>query len=129
MKNPRKLILIVDDFSGMRNLYRQFLAQEEFQLAFAGDGQEALEKAFQLKPDVILMDLSLPVMDGWEATRRLKADEKTRHIPVIMLSVHEMDGARDAVAKAGFDGVISKPCKPGDLTAEITQVLSRPPLD
>ena len=124
MKNADKLILIVDDFDAMRNLYHQFLPQEGFQLAFARDGQEALDRAAALKPDVILMDLSLPVMDGWEATRRLKADEKTRQIPVVMLSVHGLDGARDTVAKAGFDGALAKPCMPADLIAEITRVLN-----
>jgi len=78
-------------------------------------------------PDVILLDLSLPVMDGWEATRRLKADERTKHIPVLAVTGHALTGISEEARKAGCDGFITKPCLPEDLTIEIRKVLDRGP--
>jgi CheY-like chemotaxis protein len=76
-------------------------------------------------PDVIVMDLSLPVMDGWEATRRLKADERTRHIPIIVLTGHAVAGqARDA-RKAGCDAFLAKPCLPEMLVEKVQELLQR----
>ena len=125
MKHANKLLLVVDDFEGARQLYSELLLKEGFRVVFAGDGQEGLHKANELQPDAILMDLSLPRMNGWEATRHLKANEKTRQIPVIMLSAYDLDGTRSLLEEAGFDGMLTKPWSPEEMVAEITRVLER----
>ena len=104
MHNKNPLLLIVDDFEGVQRPYRYLLSLEGFRVDFAINGQEALDKALELQPDVIFMDLSLPGIDGWEATRRLKADERTQKIPVIMLSALGLEPESGAIAGAGFDG-------------------------
>ncbi len=83
MSRERPLVLVVDDFEAGRDLVAEYLGFRGYDVATAADGAEGLEKAAELLPDAILMDLSLPVIDGWEATRRLRADERTRGIRVI----------------------------------------------
>ena len=95
-----------------------------FRVAEARNGNEALEQAFTLMPDLILMDLSLPGMDGWEATRQLKADERTRQIPVVALTGHALAGASEGAKKAGCDSFVTKPCLPDDLVVEVRRMLS-----
>jgi CheY-like chemotaxis protein len=92
-------------------------------VAEARNGNEALEQAFSLKPDLILMDLSLPGMDGWEATRRLKADERTKNIPVVALTGHALAGASEGAKRAGCDSFVTKPCLPDDLVVEVRRRL------
>jgi len=89
----------------------------------AGNGMEALQRAADAAPDIILMDLSLPVMDGWEATRRLKADARTASIPVVALTGHALAGISEGARNAGCDGFVTKPCLPEDLVKEIRKVL------
>jgi CheY-like chemotaxis protein len=93
-------------------------------VATAVDGLEALDKAFALLPDVILMDLSLPGIDGWEATRRLKQDARTREIPVVALTAHALPSAHERAKEAGCDSVVTKPCLPKDLEAEVRRQLA-----
>jgi two-component system, cell cycle response regulator DivK len=83
-----------------------------------------VEQAFALSPDLILMDLSLPGMDGWEATRQLKSDERTRHIPVVALTGHALAGASEGAKKAGCDSFVTKPCLPDDLVVEVRRMLN-----
>ena len=113
-------ILVVDDFKDNREAYAYFLSQQGFRVTLAGDGQDALDKAFELQPDLVVMDLSLPVVSGWEAIRQLKADESTKHIPVVILSGHELSGA---ASDYGCEGFLVKPCLPNDMIAEIVRVL------
>ncbi len=113
------LILLVDDFADAREMYRDYLAFSGFRVETACDGREALEKARTLSPDLILMDLSLPVVDGWEATRILKANPATRHLLVVALSAHAMNADGDRARAAGCDGFIPKPCLPSDLVTQI----------
>lgn len=121
------LVLIVDDFADNREMYSQFLEFSGFCVAEAQNGHEALEKAFELTPDLIVMDLSLPGLDGWEATRRLKADERTRTIPVIALTGHALAGHSKGAIDAGCDAFITKPCLPERLLEEITAMLKGRP--
>lgn len=100
-------------------MYSYFLSSRGFRVSTADDGKEGLEKAFQLHPDVVLMDLWLPEIGGWEATRRLKTDERTKRIPVVVITGHAYIQA-DVV---GCDGFVVKPCAPDDLHAEISRVL------
>ncbi len=88
-------------------------------MEMACDGREAVDKARVLSPDLILMDLSLPVVDGWEATRILKGDPATRHLTIIALSAHAMNADGDRARAAGCDGFIPKPCLPSDLVTQI----------
>jgi CheY-like chemotaxis protein len=118
-------VLVVDDFQDNREMFAEFLALSGYRVAEAENGREALEQAFALLPDAILMDLSLPELDGWEATRRLKRDPRTRHIPVIALTGHALaDHSREA-HEAGCDAFLTKPCMPEALVAELERQLAR----
>ena len=117
------LVLIVDDVDHGREICSEYLQFRGFRVATAADGQEALDKAFELLPDIILMDLSLPKIDGWEATRRLKNDDRTRAIPVVALTAHALASAHDKAMEAGCDSVVTKPCLPKDLEAEVRRQL------
>jgi two-component system cell cycle response regulator DivK len=121
------LILVVDDYEDAREMYAEYLRFCGFRVAEARNGNEALEQAFTLMPDLILMDLSLPGMDGWEATRQLKADERTRQIPVVALTGHALAGASEGAKKAGCDSFVTKPCLPDDLVVEVRRMLSLAP--
>ena len=117
------LILIVEDYEDARELYAQYLQFSGFRVAQARNGNEAVQQALALKPDLILMDLSLPDMDGWEATRRLKADDSTRHIPIVALTGHALAGAFDGARRAGCDAFVTKPCLPDELVVEVRRIL------
>jgi two-component system, cell cycle response regulator DivK len=103
-----KTILIVEDVELNRDLLVQLL-EEEYRLVVAEDGHAALQKAAEARPDLILMDLSLPRMDGWEATRRLKSDLNLSKIPVIVLSAHAMRGDEERARASGCDDFLTKP--------------------
>ena len=120
----KPLVLVVDDYADAREMYAEYLEFSGFRVAEAKNGAEALDKAFELTPDVILMDLSLPVMDGWEATRRLKADERTRGIPVVALTGHALAGHSEIAKKAGCDAFVTKPCLPDALVQEVKKQLA-----
>ena len=125
MKNSKLKVkvLVVDDYPDAREMYRAYLEYSGFEVVEAGNGVEALQRAVETEPDIILMDLSLPVMDGWEATRRLKADQRTAGIPVVALTGHALVGISDGARRAGCDAFVSKPCLPEDLVKEIRKVL------
>ena len=118
------LILVVDDYQDAREMYAEYLQFSGFRVAEARNGNEAVDQAFALRPDLILMDLSLPGKDGWEATRELKADDRTRHIPIVALTGHALAGASDGAKKAGCDSFVTKPCLPDDLVVEVRRMLN-----
>ncbi|HEX6212370.1 MAG TPA: response regulator [Methylomirabilota bacterium] len=120
------LVLLVDDYPDNRDIYAQFLAYSGLRVEEADNGHQALDKAFTLRPDVIVMDLSLPGLDGWEATRRLKEDPRTRTIPVIALTGHALAGHSKGAFDAGCDAFITKPCLPERLLQEIRALIGRP---
>src|SRR4051812_49699736 len=126
-KTDRPRVLLVDDYPDAREMYSEYLQYSGFDVIEAANGMEALSKAADKSPDIILMDLSLPVMDGWEATRRLKADEGTAAIPVVALTGHALAGISEGAKKAGCDAFVTKPCLPEDLVREIRKILDRPP--
>src|SRR5262249_34130893 len=117
------LVLIVDDFQDNREMFAEFLSFSGFRVVEASNGRQALDLAFELLPDIILMDLSLPELDGWEATRRLKQDDRTKRIPVLALTGHTLAGHSQEAASAGCDVFLTKPCLPEVLIAEIRRVL------
>jgi two-component system cell cycle response regulator DivK len=125
-KTDRPRVLLVDDYPDAREMYSEYLQFSGFDVVEAANGLEALQQAVDSSPDIILMDLSLPVMDGWEATRRLKADERTASIPVVALTGHALAGISEGARQAGCDAFVTKPCLPEDLVKEIRAVLEEP---
>ena len=113
------LVLVVDDYDDAREMYAESLLVNGFRVAEASNGAQAVELARTLGPDVILMDLSLPGVDGWEATRRLKADSLTQRIPVVALTGHALSSALDAARAAGCDRFVVKPALPDEVIAEV----------
>jgi CheY-like chemotaxis protein len=121
----KPLVLLVDDFPDAREMYADYLEIMGFRTAQAADGHEALARAVALRPDLILMDLSLPGVDGWEVTRRIKANPDTRDILVVALTAHALEGEDARALSAGCDGFISKPCLPQRLADEVVRMLGR----
>lgn len=122
-KPAKPRVLLVDDYPDAREMYGEYLEYSGYDVVQAANGIEALQRALDDKPDIILMDLSLPVMDGWEATRRLKADARTAGIPVVALTGHALAGISEGAKRAGCDAFVTKPCLPEDLVIEIKRVL------
>jgi two-component system cell cycle response regulator DivK len=120
----RPLILVVEDQEELRRLYVEQLALSGFEVIEAANGEDAIAHTSSHVPDVVLMDLSLPILDGWEATRRLKADSRTRHIPVVALTAHDGSGELQRATRAGCDWFVPKPCPPDALITEVRRVLA-----
>jgi two-component system, cell cycle response regulator DivK len=118
------LVLVVEDYQDAREMYAAYLQFSGFEVAEATNGLEAIEKTHELLPDIVLMDLALPLMDGWEATRRLKSDDRTKHIPIVALTGHALSGHAEGAREAGCDAFVTKPCLPDALVAEIRRLLS-----
>jgi two-component system cell cycle response regulator DivK len=112
-------VLIVDDYQDSCEMYAAYLTFAGFQALKAGDGFEALRLAVDARPDVILMDLNLPGIDGFEVTRRLKADPRTSHIPVMALTAHASLAQADTLRHRGFVELVLKPCPPDMLALKI----------
>jgi len=121
-----KKILIVEDVELNVDLLTKLL-EDQYALTVANDGARGVEMAAEVNPDLILMDMSLPVMDGYEATRRIKANDAVRHIPIIGLSAHAMPGDAEKALKAGCDDYMTKPFGVRELLARIHAVLRRRP--
>ena len=119
-------ILLVEDNEMNRDMLSRRLERKGFQVTLAVDGAEGLQKARTEGPDVILMDMSLPVIDGWEATRQLKADDATRRIPIIALTAHAMASDEHKAREAGCDDFDTKPIDFARLLAKIEAQLGRP---
>jgi two-component system cell cycle response regulator DivK len=119
------LVLIVDDYPDTCDMYAAYLDLAGFRSLKANDGYEALRVAAESLPDVILMDLGLPRIDGYEVTRRLKGDLRTRHIPVIALTAHATPQQFDELVASGFDDLILKPCLPDALAEEVQRFIKR----
>ena len=117
------LVLVVDDSEDNRDVYAQYLRFSGFRVEMAVDGVEAVEKASSLRPDVIVMDLAMPRLDGWEATRRIKAAPTTSGIPVIALTGNADSESKRRTQEAGCSGYLTKPCLPDVLVSEIRRLL------
>jgi CheY-like chemotaxis protein len=117
------LVLLAEDFEDARELYRDYLEFSGFSVETATNGREAIARAVALQPDIILMDASMPVLDGWQATRELKNNPTTKHIPVLALTAHAFDDARQEAREVGCDGFVTKPCLPDDLVSKIRDFL------
>ena len=116
-------MLVVEDFEELYELYSDFLAGVGFAVEGSSTGEQAIEEARRLLPDVIIMDLGLPRMNGWEAIQLLKSEAATRHIPVIALTGHVQTRFAELARQAGADRVLLKPCPLNDLLDEIQRLL------
>jgi two-component system, cell cycle response regulator DivK len=125
MGRLKPLVLLVEDQTELRQMYVQELELSGFDVIEAENGADAVTNTASHRPDVVLMDLSLPVLDGWEATRRLKNDSRTSHIPVVALTAHDGSGELQRATSAGCDWFVPKPCPPDALITEIRRVLER----
>jgi CheY-like chemotaxis protein len=124
-KPDRPVVLVVDDYLEAREICAEYLGFHGYRVVTAEDGLQAIEMASEVLPDLILMDLSLPELDGWAATRRLKADPRTSGIPIVALTGHAMSAERERALAAGCDDVITKPVVPKELLAEVERQLAR----
>jgi len=118
----KKIILVVDDTEWNRDLIVQLL-EDEYTVLQAVDGEEGVRVTEQERPDLILMDLGMPVMDGWEATRKIKANDALKHIPIIAVTSHAMIGDEIEARKAGCDDYLSKPVDDEALLKKIKKFL------
>jgi CheY-like chemotaxis protein len=118
------VVLVVDDNDDTRLMYAEILTAAGFRVRLAADGAQALDAADDM-PAAILMDLAMPGLNGWEATRRLKTNERTKGIPIVVLTAHALDHYREVAIAAGCDGFLAKPCSVEDLVAEIRRLLAR----
>jgi CheY-like chemotaxis protein len=116
-------LLLVEDNEETRDGLSRYLRRKGYEVLTAVDGRQGLEAARAERPDLVLMDMSLPVLDGWEATRQLKADPQTRHIPVIALTAHAMAGDREKALAAGCDEYDTKPVEFTRLLGQIQGLL------
>ncbi len=119
----KPLVLVVDDFKMIRESFARILAGAGYEVAQAASAEECLARAAGMRPDVILMDLSLPAMSGLDALRELRKQESTRETPVIFLTAHGQEIESAIPAGVGFHGVLSKPCTPEEVIAKIKSVL------
>jgi two-component system cell cycle response regulator DivK len=119
----RSTVLLVEDNLHNRDIFQRVLANAGFRVLEAEDGGKALAAVGAERPDLILMDLSIPVIDGWECTRRLKADPATRDIPIIALTAHAMRGDEERAREAGCDGYLAKPISPRRVVEEVKRFL------
>ncbi|GAC1525960.1 MAG: response regulator [Polyangiales bacterium] len=119
-------VLVVDDFADNRELYASTLAVAGFVVEEAENGQEALDAIALRRPGVVVMDLSMPVLDGWEATRRIKADAATAGIVVIAVTGHATKIGIERAKASGADAVVAKPCLPQDLLEVLRTLTAKP---
>jgi two-component system, cell cycle response regulator DivK len=122
--NPvQRKILVVEDNEDSRELVVKILRRKGYQMVEAADGEEALAKALSEKPHLILMDISIPKIDGAEVTRRLKSREDFQNIPIVALTAHAMKGDREKMLEVGFEGYISKPINVHDFPGQVRNFL------
>lgn len=119
------LVLVVDDNDDTREMLAELLRSAGFRVRAASDGHRAVADAARTRPDVIVMDLAMPGLNGWEATRRLKTQPETASIPVIALSAHATETYKDVALAAGCEAFLAKPCPFEDLVAHVRRAVSR----
>lgn len=117
------VVLVVDDNDDIRELYAALFADEGYEVLQAANGQEALDRISETKPDVVVMDLSMPVMDGWEATKHIKADPATSDVFVIAVTAHATSLGLANARDFGADKVLAKPCLPDELLRNVRKLL------
>jgi two-component system cell cycle response regulator DivK len=119
-----KRILVIEDTEDNRKILRDLLTNAGFELIEALDGESGIRMAAQELPDLILMDIQLPIVNGYEATRRIKANPDTKHIPIVAVTSYALSGDEAKAREAGCDGYIAKPFSPRNLLAKVREFLS-----
>jgi two-component system cell cycle response regulator DivK len=125
MSDSGRLVLLVEDNEDNRIVYSTILKHFGYEVSEALNGEEGIARARTQLPDLILMDISIPVIDGWEATQILKRDPATKHIPIIALTAHALASDREKAMEVGCDGYLAKPCEPRAVVAEVQRFLGR----
>ena len=120
-----KTVLLVEDNEDNRIVYSTILQHFGYRVTEALNGEEGIAKARTEQPDLILMDISIPVIDGWEATQVLKRDPKTRRIPIIALTAHALASEREKAMEVGCDSYLAKPCEPKTVVSEVERFIGR----
>lgn len=120
-------ILLVEDNEMNRDMLSRRLIRKKFEVVIAIDGVEGIEMSISEAPDIILMDMSLPVLDGWQATKKIKADPQTKHIPVIAMTAHAMVGDQEKCLQAGCDDYDTKPVQFPRLLYKIKNLIGKEP--
>ncbi|HUE77297.1 MAG TPA: response regulator [Longimicrobiales bacterium] len=121
--DQKKIVLLVEDNEDNLVVYRTILEHVGYTVVEARDGEEGVSRARSAKPDIILMDISIPKLDGWEATERLKADDGTAAIPIIALTAHALEEDRAKAMRAGCDGYLAKPVEPRRVVQEVEKFI------
>lgn len=121
----RPLVLLIEDFDDAREMYAEYLEFTGLRTVGASDALKGMMLAEEMQPHVILMDAALPGLSGWDATKQLKQNPRTRHIPVLMLTGHVLGDAKDRALAAGADGFMAKPCLPDELARQVVAVLRK----
>ena len=119
-----KTILLIEDHRDTRDVYGTLLRHTGYRVLEAKDGGEGVRLAREHNPDLVVMDLRLPIVDGWQATELLKQDSSTAHIPVIVVTTHVHNFDRSRAQELGCNGFLTKPCRPTDLVGEIQRLLA-----
>jgi CheY-like chemotaxis protein len=122
---PRPLVLVVDDFTGAREVYSRLLKASGYEVEAAASGEEAIEKAIASQPDLVLMDLVMPGVDGWEAIRRLRADSRTSDSRILIITGTTNSEAAQTAKRAGCDAFLLKPVLPETLLEVVRGVLAK----
>ena len=118
-----KTVLLVEDNEDNRIVYATILRHHGYRVCEATNGEDGVRLAREILPDAILMDISIPRIDGWQATEMLKADSTTAHIPIVALTAHALSADRQKAQRVGCDGYLAKPCEPRRVVAEIVRVI------
>ena len=121
----QSVILSVEDHESNRKIIRDLFTRKGYRVIEAVDGEEAVRMAKREKPDLILMDVQLPKMDGYEATRRIKADPELSHIPILAVTSYALSGDKEQALEAGCDDYVAKPFRPRELLAKVEQLLGK----
>jgi CheY-like chemotaxis protein len=124
IESPPPLVLIAEDNRDQQDLYATYFQWRGLRVHLVSDGEAAVQHAILTPPDVIVMDLSMPILDGWDATRRLKGHLRTSHIPIVACTAHAFGPYVERALIAGCDAYVVKPCLPQDLFKEILRVLA-----
>jgi CheY-like chemotaxis protein len=118
-------ILIVDDVEDNREMYAEYLRFAGFEVVTAANGEEGLEQALAKPPDAVVLDLTMPRLDGWALAAALRGDARTQHTRIVVLSGHALTGTEEGALKAGAHSFLTKPCLPEDLAAEVRRLLGQ----
>lgn len=124
-RDDHPLVLVADDHEETRLLFQEALQAAGFTVSFAEDGRQAVDLAGRHRPALVIMDLSMPALNGWEAIRALKLGSETNGIPILVVTAEAMHRSRELAVAAGCDGYLTKPCEPDELVRQVKTLLTK----